>query len=83
MIDYEAGKAAREMSAYRPICTAPRDGTFIRLRCRPGMGRSLDPVIGHWQSHEEMKVGGWWFDRDGNYISPGPIEWAPENSEFQ
>lgn len=63
---------------FRHIETAPRDGTFIRLRFRPGFGREGMEAIGQWQPHQEMKSGGSWFDRDGSYITPGPLFWAPE-----
>ena len=60
------------------IETAPRDGSFIRLRFRTGM---LVPEnyerIGQWQRHDEMKAGGAWFDSEGHYITPGPLFWAP------
>lgn len=62
---------------FRLIETAPRDGTFIRLRFRPGCGRENLEAVGQWQEHDEMPTGGSWFDRQGNYITPGPLFWAP------
>lgn len=60
------------------IETAPRDGTFLRLRSRAS---PLYPhgyqTQGRWEPHEEMPAGGAWFDADGNYVSPYPIAWAP------
>jgi hypothetical protein len=63
----------------RAMATAPRDGTFIRLHFRPIMDCPRPDVVGQWQDHEEMPAGGSWFDRDGNYITPGPIAWSPEH----
>lgn len=61
---------------FQHIETAPRDGSFVRLRFRPGFGREDREEVGHWQVHEDMKAGGSWFDRDGFYITPGPLFWA-------
>jgi hypothetical protein len=58
---------------FRFMEDAPKDGRFVRLRFRRVEGE----VRGRWQEHPEMKAGGWWFDADGNYISPGPLYWAP------
>ncbi len=58
------------------IETAPRDGTFVRLRFRPGIGREDREEIGQWQPHTEMKSGGAWFRQDGSYITPGPLYFA-------
>lgn len=71
-------------TTFRPISVAPRDGTFVRLRFRPFILRPADhEQIGQWQAHDEMPAGGAWFDRGGHYITPGPIEWAPEIGGFQ
>lgn len=56
------------------IETAPRDGTFVRLRFG-GLHEDREE-IGHWQAHAHMKCGGAWFDRAGFYITPGPLFWA-------
>lgn len=68
---------------FKPISSAPRDGTYVRLRFRPGIGRDGLEAIGQWQPHDEMPAGGSWFDRDGCYITPGPTCWAPEIGSFQ
>lgn len=57
------------------IESAPRDGTFIRLRFRPGFGREEIEVIAQWQAHDEMPAGGAWFDVHGRYVTPGPLFW--------
>lgn len=63
---------------FRFMEDAPRDGSFVRLRFRPSVWMPDDhEIVAHWQPHEEMKVGGWWFDRDGYYVTPGPLFWAP------
>lgn len=68
---------------FRPINSAPRDGTFMRLRFRPGILRPADrEEIGAWQAHSDMPAGGSWFTRAGEYISPGPLYWAPETGTF-
>lgn len=60
------------------IESAPRDGSFVRLRFRPALWMTAEHEIeAQWQRHEEMKVGGWWFDRQGYYVTPGPLFWAP------
>lgn len=66
---------------FQHIETAPRDGRFVRLRFRPGLGRENLEAVGHWQPHAEMPAGGAWFDRDGFYISPGPLFWAETTHE--
>lgn len=71
------------LTGFKPIGTAPKDGTFVRLRFAPGLGREHWEAVGQWQPHHEMKSGGAWFDRDGYYISPGPVVWAPETGRFQ
>ena len=60
---------------FRHIETAPRDGSFVRLRFG-GLYEGREQ-IGRWQSHQHMKAGGAWFDRAGFYISPGPLFWKP------
>ncbi len=70
-------------TGFKPLATAPRDGTFVRLRFRPGLGRETWESIGQWQPREDMPAGGHWFDHDGYYITPGPLFWAPENGGFQ
>ena len=73
-----------EPAATKPIVSAPRDGTFVRLFFRPGLMRDgLEPRTGQWQAHAEMPAGGAWFDRGGHYITPGPIAWAPEMGTYQ
>jgi hypothetical protein len=68
----------------KAIATAPRDGTFVRLYFRPGFGReTANGILGQWQVHEEMPAGGSWFDKAGNYITPGPIAWLPETGTYQ
>lgn len=63
---------------FQNIENAPRDGSFVRLRFRPTLVMPEDhEVVGRWQPHEEMPAGGWWFTRDGCYITPGPLFWAP------
>lgn len=64
---------------WRPLSTAPRDGTFIRLQLRGVLGGRPSETVGQWQGHDEMSVGGSWFDREGNYITPAPIMWQPEH----
>ena len=71
----------------RPIATAPRDGTFVRLFFEPGLGCELfDGTIGQWREYRDMPASGAWFTRDSGYITSGsaelicaprPIEWAP------
>lgn len=66
------------------IESAPHDGTFIRLRFRPGLMMPAErEVVAQWQQHDEMPVGGWWFDREGFYVTPGPLFWAPESGRLQ
>lgn len=60
---------------YQHIETAPKDGSWLRFRFR--RVEYDDEVIGRWELHAEMKTGGSWFDRDGCYITPGPLFWAP------
>ena len=63
---------------FRHIETAPKDGTFVRLRFgQHSILSRADEEIGQWQEHEYMKAGGAWFDRDGFYVTPGPLFWAP------
>lgn len=59
---------------YQHIETAPKDGTWLRFQFR--RVEYEDEVIGRWEPHAEMKTGGSWFDRQGCYITPGPIFWA-------
>lgn len=68
---------------WKLIATAPRDGTFIRLKVREGVLRKNTEFVGHWQRHDEMPAGGAWFDREGFYLTPGPIYWKPEQGRFQ
>lgn len=63
-------------TGFQFIETAPRDGTFIRLRFR----RDPREEIGQWQRHTEMPAGGSWFDEQGGYITPGPIYWCARAS---
>jgi hypothetical protein len=58
------------------IESAPRDGSWLRLRFR----RREDEETGQWLAHPEMKAGGSWFDRRGCYITPGPLFWAPHTN---
>ena len=78
----ECGDSVMTPPGFKSIAIAPRDGSYIRLRFRAGIGRDQE-VVGQWQPHEEMPAGGHWFDPDGNYITPGPLFWAPENGGFQ
>lgn len=72
------------MREFRAIDSAPKDGTYVRLRFRPWLLMPADfEVIGQWQPHDEMPAGGWWFDREGCYVTPGPVSWAPEFGGFQ
>lgn len=69
---------------FRLIEHAPHDRTFVRLRFRPALWMPAEhEVVAQWQPHAEMKAGGWWFTRDGGYVSPGPLFWAPEHGGFQ
>lgn len=74
-------EAAKEMARWRVMCLAPKDGTFIRLRSRVTLlaPRGVD-TVGQWKEHDDGFKG--WFDRAGNYITPYPIEWAPEHGGF-
>lgn len=66
---------------FQHIETAPRDGTFVRLRFRPWLLMPAEhEVVARWEPHDEMKAGGWWFDRKGCYVTPGPLFWAPSHS---
>lgn len=80
----EWARAALAMAEWKVICLAPKDGTFLRLRCGTNRlgGNGWGETVGHWQSHEDMKAGGAWFDRDGCYLSPWPQMWAPEHSAY-
>lgn len=63
---------------FQNIENAPRNGTFVRLRFRPSVWLPEDhEVEARWQPHEEMHAGGYWFDRHGYYVTPGPLFWAP------
>lgn len=63
---------------FRFMEDAPHDGTFVRLRFRPSVWTSIEhEVVAQWRPHVEMKAGGWWFDRQGYYVTPGPLLWAP------
>jgi len=62
---------------FQHIETAPRDGTFIRLRFRPGLSREEREAVGQWQIHPLMPAGGAWLDPEGYYITPGALFWAP------
>lgn len=62
---------------YQHIETAPKDGSWLRFRFR--RVEHANEVVGRWESHAEMKTGGSWFDREGCYITPGPIFWARHN----
>lgn len=69
---------------FRHIETAPKDGTFVRLRFRPGLWMPDDhEVEARWEPHEEMVAGGWWFTIDGGYVTPGPLFWAPVRERKQ
>lgn len=68
---------------FKNVASAPKDGTFIRLRFRPGLGREAWEVVAKWAKHDDMPAGGWWFDRDGCYVTPGPLYWAPEQGGIQ
>lgn len=59
---------------FKFIDSAPRDGSFLRLRFGANFGDREE--IGQWQSHDEMKAGGHWFDEQGYYITPGPVYWC-------
>lgn len=62
---------------FQHIETAPKE-KYVRLRFRPGLLRPEDrEEIGIWLARPEMPAGGSWFDEDGNYITPGPLFWAP------
>ncbi len=65
---------------FRRLDTAPHDGTFIRLRFRPGLGRETWEIVGRWQVMEDG-YSGWW-DREGVRITPGPLFWAPEQGKI-
>jgi hypothetical protein len=65
---------------FKPIETAPKDGTFIRLKPRFAWARE---TVGCWVAHAEMKAGGAWFDTEGYYVTPYPRYWAPQNGSFQ
>jgi hypothetical protein len=70
------------MTEFRPIASAPRDGTFIRLRFRPNILRPAEEeAIGCWQDDAILPAGGYWRDREGGYIG-GPMLWAPEAGGF-
>ncbi len=60
-------------TGFQHIDTAPRDGSFVRLRFRRVEGEQ----VGQWLAKDHMKAGGAWFDRDGFYVTPGPLFWAP------
>lgn len=79
---FDWADAALALKEWKVMCLAPKDGTFVRLRFRPGVGRELREAVGQWQAHEEMLAGGAWFDREGNYITPGPYMWAPEHGRY-
>lgn len=66
---------------FKYLDTAPFDGTFIRLRCRPGIGRDNRETVGQWRVMPDGFCG--WWDRSGFYISPGPLFWAPEHGAIQ
>lgn len=63
-------------TGFQHIETAPKE-KYVRLRFRPGLNREDREEIGIWLPHSEMPAGGAWFDEDGNYITPGPLFWAP------
>jgi hypothetical protein len=69
---------------FKTIDCAPRDGTFVRLRFRPGILMMGDhEELGAWRPDASMIAGGWWFNRGGFYVTPGPLFWAPEEGGFQ
>ena len=68
----------------KPIATAPKDGTPIKVFFRPGLNREwADGVVVRWQDHAEMPAGGSWFLMNDIYLTPGPIEWAPVQGGWQ
>ena len=79
------GKAALKLHrmAWRAMCVAPRDGTYIRLCFRDLFDTPRPTVVAQWQDHTVLPAGGHWFDRDGNYVTPGPIAWQPEHGSVQ
>lgn len=84
MTNCENGPTIRAPEGFRSIASAPRDGTFVRLRFRPGVGRETWETAGQWRALSGADLpGGAWFDRDGNYVTPGPLFWAPEQGQWQ
>lgn len=66
---------------FQHIDTAPKDGTLVRLRFRPGLGREDREEIGLWVESEAMIGRGHWLSDEGYYITPGPLFWAPYKRE--
>lgn len=65
-------------TGFRNIEDAPRDGSFVRLRFRPSVWMSDDhEVQARWVADAGMRADGWWCDRQGYYVTPGPLFWAP------
>lgn len=68
-------------AGFKYIDTAPLDGTYIRLRFRPGLGRENWEAVGQWKITDGGFVG--WWERNGDRIMPGPLFWAPEHGGLQ
>jgi hypothetical protein len=70
--------AAKGEEGWRPIETAPRDGTEVYL-WSPDAGDGGEAFTGYWQDCEDYPGGGAWWSRptDPFNIDSDPTRWRP------
>lgn len=78
LLEVKALLTAEPRDDWRPIETAPRDGTWILLRGRNAADRPMVPVVAAWRPLA-CKHNGWADSGTFKPVDDLAIEWAPVN----